>query len=292
MSGDQRVGSVPVTNLDRILYPSSGVSKKEVIAYYIRNAPRLLPYLSGRALVMQRFPDGVARPGFYEKDAPPGTPDFVTLFPHRSRTAGREIRYVVCDNPDTLVWLANLAALELNIVLARTDDPERPDMLLFDLDPEPPAGFREAVEAARALRELLGDLGLAPFVKTSGRKGLHVVIPLDRIYRFDETRTFVHAVGLLLARRITGVVSELSGTHNPGTVFVDYLQNAAWKTMIAPYSLRATAEATVSMPVAWEELREDLSPEDFTIRTAISRTGDPWKGFFDQAERLPAVNHD
>jgi len=292
MAGDQRVGKVPVTNLDRILYPSPGVSKKEVIEYYIRSAPRILPFLSGRALVLQRFPDGAGGQGFYEKDAPPGTPDWVTLFPHVSRTAGREIRYVVCDSPDTLIWLANLAALELNIVLARTDDPETPDMMLFDLDPEPPAGFPEAVETAQALRELLAELGLSPFVKTSGRKGLHVVIPLDRSYRFDETRTFVHAVGILLSGRLPVVVSELSGTHTPGTVFVDYLQNAAWKTMIAPYSLRATGQATVSMPLSWEEVRKGVMPEDFTIRTAISRTGDPWKGFFDQAERLPEVNNE
>jgi bifunctional non-homologous end joining protein LigD len=292
MAGDQMVGKVPVTNLDRILYPFLGVSKKEVIGYYIRSAPRILPFLSGRALVMQRFPDGVAGQGFYEKDAPPGTPDWVTLFSHGSRTAEREIRYVVCDSPDTLIWLANLAALELNIILARTDDPERPDMLLFDLDPEPPAGFPEAVETALALSELLGELGLSPFVKTSGRKGLHVVIPLDRIYGFDETRTFVHAIGILLSRRLPKVVSELSGTHKPGTVFVDYLQNAAWKTMIAPYSLRATEQATVSMPLSWEEVRKGIMPEDFTIRTAISRQGDPWKEFFDQAERLPAVNNE
>jgi len=286
------VGKVPVTNLDRILYPLPGVSKKEVIEYYIRSAPRILPFLSGRALVMQRFPDGVTGQGFYEKDAPQRTPDYVTLFSHFSRTAEREIRYVVCDNPDTLIWLANLAALELNIVLARTDDPDTPDMLLFDLDPEPPAGFPEAVETAQALRELLGGLGLSPFVKTSGKKGLHVVIPLERQYRFDETRTFVHAVGILLSQQLPLAVSELSGTHKPGTVFVDYLQNAAWKTMIAPYSLRATEQATVSMPLSWEEVRNGVMPEDFTIRTAISRTGDPWKGFFDQAERLPAVNNE
>ena len=292
MAGDQMVGRVPVTNLSRILYPSPGVSKQEVIGYYIRSAPRILPFLSGRALVLQRFPDGVSGQGFYEKDAPPGTPDWVTIFPHFSRTAKRQIRYVVCDSPDTLIWLANLAALELNMVLARTDDPEMPDMMLFDLDPEPPAGFPEAVATAQALSELLGEMGLSPFVKTSGRKGLHVVIPLERHYQFDETRTFVHAVGILLSRRLPGVVSELSGTHMPGTVFVDYLQNAAWKTMIAPYSLRATEQATVSMPLSWEEVQNGVMPEDFTIRTVISRTGDPWKGFFDQAERLPAVNNE
>ncbi|HON81732.1 MAG TPA: non-homologous end-joining DNA ligase [Methanoregulaceae archaeon] len=292
MDTDLKVGGVTVTNLDRVLYPSSGVSKRDVIEYYIRAAPRMLPFFSGRPLVMQRFPEGVGQAGFYEKNAPAGTPGFVTLHRHYSRSAEREIRYVVCDRVETLIWMANLAALELNIVLARTDDPERPDIMLFDLDPEPPAGFTEAVETAQGLGEVLGELGLSSFVKTSGRKGLHVVIPLERVYRFEETRSFVHALGILLSRRLPGVVSELSGTHVAGTVFVDYLQNAAWKTMIGPYSLRATAEATVSMPLAWEELREGLVPEDFTIHTAISRTGDPWKGFFDRAERLPKVNHD
>jgi bifunctional non-homologous end joining protein LigD len=292
MGAGLEVGGVAVTNPDRVLYPSPGVTKKEIIEYYIRIAPRLLPFFADRPLVMQRFPGGVEQAGFYEKDAPAWTPAFVALHRHYTPSAKREIRYVVCDRVETLIWLANLAALELHIVLARTDDPERPDMLFFDLDPEPPAGFAQAVEAARALNEVLGELGLSSFVKTTGRKGLHVVIPLERVYRFEDTRSFVHAIGILLSRRLPGVVSEPSGTHVPGTVFVDYPQNAAWKTMIGPYSLRATPEATVSMPLAWEELREGLMPEDFTIRTAISRTGDPWKGFFDMAERLPVVDHE
>ena len=292
MTAGQRVGRVTVNHLDRILYPFGGISKEEVILYYIRAAPRILPFLAGRALVLQRFPEGVASPGFYAKDAPAGTPSWVTLFPHYSTSSGREIRSVVCDRPDTLVWLANLAALELHMPLARTDDPASPDMLFFDLDPEPPAGFREAVEVARALREVTGHLGLSAFVKTSGRKGLHVVVPLERRYSFKRTKTFVHSVGILLVRRMTGVVSELSGTHTPGTVFVDYLQNATGRTMIAPWSLRATPQATVSMPVPWNALGEGVSPEDFTIDNALSGTKDPWEGFFDQAERLPEVNHE
>lgn len=292
MKAAQRVGRVTVNHLDRILYPSQGISKEAVILYYIRAAPRLLPFLAGRALVMQRFPDGVGSPGFYAKDAPAGTPSWVTLFAHYSTSAGREIRSVVCDSPDTLVWLANLAALELHMPLARTEDPASPDMLFFDLDPEPPAGFAEAVTVALTLREVLRDLGLSPFVKTSGRKGLHVALPLERRYSFERTRTFVHGVGILLAHRMAGVVSELSGTHTPGTVFVDYLQNAAGKTMVAPWSLRATPQATVSMPVSWDALERGVSPEDFTIHEDISRTNDPWEGFFDQAERLPEVQHE
>ena len=292
MTSGQRVGKVTVNHLDRILYPSAGISKEAVILYYIRAAPRLLPFLAGRALVLQRFPEGVGSPGFYAKDAPAGTPSWVTLFSHYSASAKREIRSVVCDSPDTLVWLANLAALELHMPLARTDDPASPDMLFFDLDPEPPAGFAEAVEVALTLREVLMDLGLSAFVKTSGRKGLHVALPVERRYSFGRTRTFVHGVGILLARRMPGVISELSGTHTPGTVFVDYLQNAAGKTMVAPWSLRATPGATVSMPLSWDALEKGVSPEEFTIDNALSGTEDPWEGFFDRAERLPEVKHE
>jgi len=284
---EQRVGKVPVTNLDRVLYPGLPATKRDVIAYYIRAAPRMLPFLKGRQLVMQRFPDGVDRPGFYEKDAPQGTPGFVKLFTRYSETAERSIRYIVCEDLDTLVWLANLAALELNIMLSRTDAPSTPDMLFFDLDPEPPAGFPEARIAAAHLADILEDLGLASYPKTSGKKGLHVVVPLERGYRFEQTRHFVHAVGLLLAKRSSLIVSELSQTRDPGTVFIDYLQNTEGKTMISPYSLRDTPGGTVSMPLSWQEVRSGASPEDFTIMTASSREEDPWKGFFENAERLP-----
>jgi bifunctional non-homologous end joining protein LigD len=282
-----KVGKVAVTNLDRILYPALPVAKKEVIEYYIRIAPRILPFLEGRPLVMQRFPEGVGSPGFYEKDAPLGTPSWVRLHTQYSETTRREIRYVVCDDPDTLVWLANLAALELNIMLSRADSPAVPDMLLFDLDPEPPAGFPEATAAALLLREVLEELGLSSFAKTSGKKGIHVVSPLVREYRFDQTRNFVHAVGILLTRRSPLIVSERSQTSDPGTVLVDYLQNVEGKTMISPYSLRAIPGATVSMPLSWEEIRSGVAPEDFTIFTASSRREDPWNGFFDTPERLP-----
>jgi bifunctional non-homologous end joining protein LigD len=284
---DSRVGRVAVTNLDRVLYPEIPATKKEVIEYYIRIAPRILPFLYGRPLVMQRFPDGVDSQGFYEKDAPLGTPSWIRLHTQYAETARRDIRYVVCENPDTLVWLANLAALELNIMLYRAGTPAVPDILLFDLDPEPPAGFPEAIAAALLLQELLQDLGLTSYPKTSGKKGIHVAVPLVPEYRFDQTRNFVHAVGIILSKRSPLIVSERSQTSDPGTVLVDYLQNVEGKTMISPYSLRATPAATVSMPLSWQEIRSGVAPEDFTIRTASSRREDPWNGFFDTPERLP-----
>ncbi len=175
MPEGKRLGRVVLTNTSRVMYPELNLTKRDVVEYYLRIAPRILPHLGNRALVLQRFPDGVSAPGFYEKDAPAGTPEWVHLYRHHSVSAGRDLHYIVCDSPDTLIWLANLAAIELNIPLARLDDPESPDLLLFDIDPEPPAGFREGVTVALALRDMLFDLGLFPFVKTSGKKGLHVV---------------------------------------------------------------------------------------------------------------------
>lgn len=286
---ERKFGQVLLTNTSRELFPELHLTKLDVIEYYQRIAPRILPYLEERALVLQRFPDGVDHPGFYEKDAPAGTPAWVRLHLHHSVTAKRDLRYIVCDNPGTLIWLANLAAIELNIPLAHLKDPEAPDLLLFDIDPEPPAGFPEAVDAAFALRDLLADLGLVTFVKTSGRKGLHVVIPLAGGYRFSQTRNFAHAVGSLLARDSTLVVSELAQTKDPGKVFIDYLQNSAWKTMISPYSLRATTMATVSAPVSWRELPGVSGPGDFTIRTVHGGNEDPWTSLSAAAEKLPEV---
>jgi len=286
---EMKLGKVALTHPSREMYPESHLTKLDVIEYYLRIAPRILPYLEERALVLQRFPDGVDRPGFYEKDAPAGTPAWVRLYLHHSVSAGRDLRSVVCDDMDTLIWLANLAAIELNIPLARLKDLDEPDLLFFDIDPEPPAGFCEAVTAALALRDVLTGLGLVPFVKTSGKKGLHVVIPLASGYTFSQTRNFVHAVGGLLARDSPLIVAELSQTKDPGKVFIDYLQNAAWKTMIAPYSLRPTMTATVSTPVSWSELARGIVPGDFTLRTVDAMREDPWRDLRNAAERLPGV---
>lgn len=276
-----------MSNLDKVMFPGMGLTKKEIIEYYIRIAPRMLPWLEGRPVVLNRFPDGITRPGFFEKDAPKETPDWVTLSVHRSETVGKVVHYIVCDSPDTLIWLANLAAIELNITLSPAGDPEKPDFALFDIDPEPPAAMKETVEVTRALFEVLEGLGIRGYVKTSGKKGLHVVVPLKPGYTFRQVRNFVHATGILLAREREMVVSEFPRSRDPGTVFVDYLQNSSWKTMACPYSLRPVPAAAVSCPLSREEVTPSLKPEDFNIVTVISRTKDPWMGIFDDLQGIP-----
>lgn len=273
----EKLTKVQFSNLDKVLYPAAEVRKLDIVKYYIIVAPRMLPFLEERALVVTRYPDGVETEGFYGKDAPQGTPDWVRLHHTYSESAGRELDYIICDDLDTLIWLANLAALELHIPLARIDKPDHPDMVLFDLDPQPPAGIPEMVKVARLIRGKLKDRGFEAFVKTSGKRGLHVVARLDRSETYEATRAYAHSVGVELAKE-TGIVSSEKGQKKPGTIYIDYPQNGRGRTMACPYSLRATPSATVSTPITWEEL-DDLDPIRFTLKNVPERQ-DHWRDFW------------
>ncbi|MFY9749822.1 MAG: non-homologous end-joining DNA ligase [Methanoregula sp.] len=277
---------VHLTRLDKVLYPAARVTKGDVLTYYIRVAPLLLPFLQDRPLTMHRFPDGFGGEGFFEKDAPAGTPEYVDIFTHFSKTAGRDVHFIVCNNLDTLIWIANLASLEIHIALSTAGSFESPDFLLFDIDPEPPLRFDDVIDVAHIVREQLEGAGLQPFVKTSGKKGVHIVVPLISGYRFSEAREFAHRIGREIARSTPHVVSEFPRSRDPGTIFIDYLQNAHGKTMVAPYSLRAVPGATVSAPLRWEELRHGARPEDFNIKTMLSRHEEPWRGILDTRQTI------
>jgi bifunctional non-homologous end joining protein LigD len=254
--------------------------------YYIRVAPFLLAFLNNRPVTMHRFPDGIGGEGFFEKDAPAGTPDYVEIFNHWSETAERDVHYVLCNNLDTLIWIANLASLEIHTTLSTTASYNSPDLLLFDIDPEPPLTFNDVIDVARVVKDHLEARGIRPFVKTSGKKGVHIVVPLAGGYTFSEVREFAHGIGRTIARDTPGVVSEFPRSRDPGTVFIDYLQNAHGKTMAAPYSLRATPGATVSTPLRWEDLRPGIRPEDFNIKTVLSRDGEPWRDIFEDRQKI------
>ena len=282
----QGLTRVKFSNLDKILYPELRLSKADIIEYYIKAAPKMLAYLKDRALVRTRYPDGIHEENFYEKDTPKGAPDWVKTFTKYSASVEKETSYVICNDLDTLIWLANLAALELHIPLSTVNAVEEPDLLLFDVDPEPPAGLSDSIRVSLMLRDYLDALGLKPFVKTSGKKGLHIVVPLVSGYSFIDTSSFVHALAIQLASKDPHIVSERSQTNIPGTVLIDYPQNSERGTMIAPYSLRAIREATVSSTLAWDEL-PNLRPYDWNIFNILDRKGDPWKGLFEERFKLP-----
>ncbi len=206
-----------------------------------------------------------------------------------SKRSEKEINYIIVDQLDSLIWAANLAAIELHVTLSRFNSHENPDLLLFDIDPEPPANFNNAIEVTLTLKEQLDDLGLKTFVKTSGKKGLHVVVPIVPIYTFKQTREYVHEIGKYLAKKSNLIVSEFSQTKEPGKVFIDYMQNNSGRTMICPYSLRATPSATVSTPLSWQDLREKINPEAYTIHTVVKNQENPWKDIFQNPQRLEVL---
>jgi bifunctional non-homologous end joining protein LigD len=278
---------VEFTHLPKVLYPGAGITKFQVITYYIRIAPRILPFLAGRPIVLTRYPDGVGAKGFYEKDAPMGTPEWVETWPHYSETAGRMIHYIVCNNLDTLLWIANLDTLEIHLMLSPVRSPENPDLLFIDLDPEAPATTADAARIALLIRDRLASQGIRISVKTSGKRGFHLLVPLVPGLTYGEIRDFVHGMGRELAREEALVASEAPGPANPGKVFLDYAQNSPGRTMVAPYSPRATPGATVSTPLSWEELGKGINPGDLHIQSVPERGEDPWEGILRDPQRLP-----
>ena len=279
---------VKLSNLDKILYPKDKVTKGQVIEYYIKMAPKMLPIIADRPLVLTRYPDGIEgdKFSFFEKNAPEGTPQWVKIKTIYSHASERDVNYIVCNDLDTLIWLANLASLEIHMPFSKINALDKPDLLFFDIDPEPPAKLSDAAEVALLLKDKLLDLGLMPFIKTSGKKGLHVVIPIVPEHTFEKARAFVHKVGIDLAKESDIVVSEFKDTKKPGKVFADYLQNSPMRTMVVPYSLRPTPEATVSTPLEWSEVKKGINPTDYTISSVVTRTSNPWKNIFEKKYKL------
>ena len=288
MENLRELTKVKLTNLGKVFYPDVNVSKGQVIEYYIKMAPKMLPIIADRPLVLTRYPDGIEgdKFSFFEKDAPQGTPEWVKIKTIYSPTSQRDVHYIICNDLDTLIWLANLAALEIHMPFSKINALDKPDLLFFDVDPEPPATLSDAAEVALLLKDKLFDLGLTPFIKTSGKKGLHVIVPIVPEHTFEETRAFVHKIGIDLAKESDIVVSEFKDTKKPGKVFADYLQNSPLRTMVVPYSLRSTIEATVSTPLDWAEVRKGINPSDFNIFSVVKRKSDPWKDIFVKKSKL------
>jgi bifunctional non-homologous end joining protein LigD len=288
-----------------VLWPETGFTKGEMIDYYARIADAILPHLRDRPLTLKRYPNGVAEKYFYEKRCPKHRPDWVATAPIWSGRNEGEIDYCVCNDRATLIWVAQLASLELHPSLSRAKEIERPTVLAFDLDPGPPATILECCTIGLRLRELFGDLGLESFPKTSGSKGLQVYVPLNTKVTYDETKPFAHAVAQVLERADPDlVVSRMAKNLRKGKVLVDWSQNDEHKTTVAVYSLRAKESPTVSTPVEWKEVERALEREDpdslrfeaGEVLKRVDKRGDLFAPVAELKQKLPdlqsAVNSD
>jgi bifunctional non-homologous end joining protein LigD len=252
-----------ITNLEKVLYPAAGFTKGQVLDFYVRIAPALVPHLRGRPLTMKRYPGGVDQEYFFEKNAPQHRPEWVKTAPIWSGSNRRTIHFILADDLPTLVWIANLASIELHPSLALAAKIETPTMLVFDLDPGPPADIVQCAQVGLWVREIFEHFGLQSFPKTSGSKGLQVYVPLNLPTSYDETKPFAHAIARLLEEAHPElVVSDMKKAVRTGKVFVDWSQNDEHKTTIAVYSLRARERPTVSTPVTWEEVEQALKRKD------------------------------
>src|SRR5438552_8548733 len=248
-----------VSNLNKVLYPKAGFTKGQVIDYYIRVAPFILPHLKDRPLTMKRYPNGVDQPFFYEKNCPAHRPNWVKTAKVWSEGNQRNMHYCLAQDLPTLVWAANLADIELHTSLAKKKDVAKPTMMVFDLDPGPPADMVQCCQVGLWLRDLLGELKLQSWAKTSGSKGLQVYVPLNTPVTFDQTKDLSRALAQLLEGEHGNLVtSSMSKSVRKGKVFVDWSQNDEHKTTICVYSLRAREEPTVSTPVTWDEVANCL----------------------------------
>ena len=252
-----------LTNLDKVLYPATGFTKGQVIDYYARIAPVLLTHLRGRALTMKRYPGGIDAEFFFEKNAPKHRPDWVKTAPIYSHGNRRNVNYILANDLPTLIWIANLAALELHPSLSLAKDITRPTTIVFDLDPGPPANIVQCAQVGLWVREIFDHFGLQSFPKTSGSKGLQLYIPLNSPVTYDQTKPFANAIARLLEHEHPKeVVSDMSKALRTGKVFVDWSQNDEHKTTIGVYSLRAREHPTVSTPLTWDEVERVLRKKD------------------------------
>ena len=285
-----------LSNLEKVLYPVAGFTKQQVIDYYARIAPAIIPHLAGRALTRKRYPDGVDGEPFFEKNAPKYRPDWVKTAPIWSEGNHRTVYYVLANDLPTLIWLTNLAALELHPSLALAKDITCPTEMVFDLDPGPPANIVQCCQVGLWLREIFEHFGLQSFPKTSGSKGLQLYVPLNTPTNYDATKTFARALAQLLEQDHRDmVISDMKKTLRTGKVFVDWSQNDEHKTTVAVYSLRAREHPTVSTPVMWDDVERTFKKKDasllvFEASQVISRVekiGDLFAPVITLKQRLP-----
>jgi len=285
-----------LTNLDKVLYPATGFTKGQVIDYYARIGPALLPHLANHPLTLKRYPGGVDQEFFFEKNATKHRPDWVKTVPIWSEGNQRDVNYILANDLPTLIWIANLAAIELHPSLSLAKDISCPTMMVFDLDPGPPANIVQCCQVAIWLRAIFEHFNLQSFAKTSGSKGLQIYVPLHTPTNYDATKNFAHALARLLEQEQPElVVSDMKKQLRTGKVLVDWSQNDEHKTTVSLYSLRAREHPTVSTPVKWEEVEQSLKKKDASLLVfeasqvldRVQKMGDLFEPVLNLKQKLP-----
>jgi len=287
-----------VTSLDKVLMPAEGevqaVTKRDLIRHHACIGPAMLPYVAGRPVNLRRFPDGIEHTGFWQKARPSYAPDWIGAWRNVEADPGETQEYAVLDRPAALAWAANFAAVELHPWTSTTDHPDRPTWALIDIDPGPSTTFDDVVTLARLHRTALAELGVEACPKVSGRRGVHILIPVADRYTFDDTRAWVERLSRLVGRVVPEMVSwEWETSKRQGRARLDDTQNAVNKTLVAPFSARPAVGAPVSVPIGWDELDDpDLYPDGWTITTVGDRlraVGDPLAPLIGRQQTLPDI---
>lgn len=270
------------TNLSKVYWPKEKITKRDMLNYYYKVAPYMLPYMTGRPQSLNRHPNGINGKSFYQKNVTGKVPDWIKTFPYHSDADGEDKNFLVCTDEASLLYIASLGCIEMNPWSSTSEKPDHPDWCIIDLDPAENNSFNQVIEAAQATKKVLDAMDIEGYCKTSGSTGLHIYIPLGTKYTYEESKEFARIVARLVHEQIPSFTSIERLTKNrKGKMYIDFLQNRPQATLAAPYSLRPKQGATVSMPLHWDEVKKGLKMSDFTIKNAIDRvneTGDLFKG--------------
>jgi bifunctional non-homologous end joining protein LigD len=286
--------TLKLSNLDKVFWPGEGITKGDLLRYYQRIAPALVPHLSDRPFTMKRYPNGIDGKFFFQKDAPSHMPDWIPRF--RALVSTRDkartkkwVNFPLVNDELALLWMVNMGCIDMNTWYSRVDKPDRPDFVLFDLDPAAGSGFAETVEVALLVKAALDALGLESFPKTSGSDGIHVLVPVERRYTYDDTREFAEIIARALARTNRGLVTTEWAKSKRRGVLIDSNQNGEGKTIASVYSVRPHPGAPVSTPLRWDEVNEKLNPSIYSMEVVLDRVerfGDLYEGVLKTRQRL------
>src|SRR5690606_25590579 len=291
-SSDIPKSKVEFSNLDKVFFPKEGITKGDIIRYYDSIADYILPYLKDRPQSLRRTPDGIEKEGFFQKNVAGMVPKWVKTKKIKSESQDEDIEWMLCQDRDTLLYMANLGCIEINPWSSRVKTLDNPDYIIFDLDPNK-ADMKKLVTTALKVKEVLDRLKIEGYVKTSGGKGIHVFIPIKPKYTYDQTRDFSLLISQMVHRELPDITSlERMPKKREGKIYLDYLQNGRGKTMASIYSVRPREGAGVSTPLEWDEINDKLDLTNFNLKTIPKRLeekGDLWEGFFENAIDLKSI---